>query len=107
MLATFYKNETWLFSKDIIKARDHFFREAKNGQAFSQILVGVFLLQSKNFDSDGLFIKKHISELRDLDKKEIHDPSLKIRQYCKYPSAILDLKSSRLRAIDAFSEAKN
>ena len=65
------------------------------------------ITQSKNFDSDGLFIKKHISELRDLDKKEIHDPSSKIRQYCKYPSAILDLKSSRLRAIDAFSEAKN
>ena len=58
-------------------------------------------------DSDGLFIKKHVPELKDLDKKEIHDPSLKIREYCEYPPEILDLKSSRLRAIDAFSEAKN
>ena len=65
------------------------------------------ITQSKNFDSDGLFIKKHISELKDLDKKEIHDPSPKIREHCEYPSQILDLKSSRLRAIDAFSEAKN
>jgi len=65
------------------------------------------ITQSKNFDSDGIFIKKHIFELRDLDKKEIHDPSSKIREHCKYPSPILDLKSSRLRAIDAFSEAKN
>jgi len=65
------------------------------------------ITQSKNFDSDGSFIKKHIFELKDLDKKEIHDPSIKIREHCKYPSMILDLKSSRLRAIDAFSEAKN
>ena len=65
------------------------------------------ITQSKNFDSDGLFIKKHVPELKDLDKKEIHDPSLKIREYCEYPPEILDLKSSRLRAIDAFSEAKN
>ena len=65
------------------------------------------ITQSKNFDSDGLFIKKYISELKDLDKKEIHDPSPKIREYCDYPPEILDLKSSRLRAIDAFSEAKN
>ena len=65
------------------------------------------ITQSKNFDSDGSFIKKHIFELKDLDKKEIHDPSIKIREHCKYPYMILDLKSSLLRAIDAFSEAKN
>ena len=63
--------------------------------------------QSKNFDADGLFIKKHIKELKDLDKKEIHDPSEKIRVQLNYPKQILDLKESRLRAIDAFSAAKN
>ena len=52
-------------------------------------------------------IKKHIPELKNLDKKEIHDPSQKIREHLNYPTEILDLKSSRLRAIDAFSEAKN
>ena len=65
------------------------------------------ITQSKNFDSDGLFIKKHIEELQDLDKKEIHDPSEKVRKHLNYPMQILDLKESRLRAIDAFNEAKN
>ena len=65
------------------------------------------LTQSKNFDSEGLFIKKHIKELKNVDKKEIHDPSpdTRISQY--YPKQILDLKQSRLRAIDAFNKAKN
>ena len=39
--------------------------------------------------------------------KEIHDPSEKIRDQLNYPKQILDLKESRLRAIDAFSAAKN
>ena len=65
------------------------------------------LTQSKNFDCDGLFIKKYIKELEKIDKKEIHDPSLHIRENCKYPKQILDLKQSRLRAIEAFNKAKN
>ena len=65
------------------------------------------LTQSKNFDSEGLFIKKYVDELKNIDKKEIHDPSDEIRSACKYPTQILDLKESRLRAIDAFNEAKN
>lgn len=65
------------------------------------------LTQSKNFDADGLFIKKYVDELKDIDEKEIHDPSNEIRSNCKYPTQILDLKESRLRAIDAFNEAKN
>ncbi|MFL2715249.1 MAG: cryptochrome/photolyase family protein [Gammaproteobacteria bacterium] len=65
------------------------------------------ITQSKNFDADGLFIKKYVDELKNIDKKEIHDPSNEIRSACKYPTRILDLKESRLRAIDAFNEAKN
>ena len=65
------------------------------------------LTQSKNFDSNGFFIKKYISELKDLDKKDIHDPDESIRNHLNYPSQILDLKQSRLRAIEAFNEAKN
>ena len=65
------------------------------------------LTQSKNFDSNGLFIKKYINELKDVDKKDIHDPEESIRNHCNYPSQILDLKKSRLRAIDAFNVAKN
>ena len=65
------------------------------------------ITQSKNFDGDGLFIKKYIKELENIDKKEIHDPSEKVRKHLNYPMQILDLKESRLRAIDAFNEAKN
>ena len=65
------------------------------------------LTQSKNFDSDGLFIKKYVNELKDVEKKDIHDPSNEIRSLCNYPNQMLDLKESRLRAIDAFNEAKN
>ena len=65
------------------------------------------ITQSKNFDSDGLFIKKHVTELKELDGKEIHDPAEKIRNHLNYPSQILDLKQSRLRAIEAFNSAKN
>ena len=36
------------------------------------------ITQSKNFDADGLFIKKYVKELQDLNKKEIHDPPLKL-----------------------------
>ena len=65
------------------------------------------LTQSKNFDTEGLFIKKHLKKLKDVDKKEIHDPLMETRSNCNYPYQILDLKESRLRAIEAFNKAKN
>jgi len=65
------------------------------------------ITQSTNFDKEGLFIKKYIPELKDLDKSVIHNPPLEHRKYCKYPEPILDLKESRLRAIEAFKEAKS
>jgi len=63
--------------------------------------------QSTNFDKEGLFIKKYVPELKDLDKSVIHDPSKEHRKYCGYPDQILDLKTSRLRAIEAFKAAKS
>ena len=65
------------------------------------------ITQSTNFDKEGKFIKKYVQELKDLDKSVIHNPSLEHRKYCKYPEPILDLKESRLRAIDAFKIAKS
>jgi len=63
--------------------------------------------QSKNFDKEGLFIKKYVPELQDLDKSVIHDPPNEHRKYCNYPLQILDLKESRVRAIEVFNKAKN
>ena len=65
------------------------------------------ITQSTNFDKEGKFIKKYIPELKDLDKSIIHNPSKEHRKYCKYPEPILDLKESRLRAIEAFKIAKS
>jgi deoxyribodipyrimidine photo-lyase len=65
------------------------------------------ITQSTNFDKEGKFIKKYVPELIDLDKSVIHNPSIEHRKYCKYPEPILDLKESRLRAIDAFKTAKS
>ena len=65
------------------------------------------ITQSTNFDKEGTFIKKYVPELKDLDKSVIHNPSIEHRKYCKYPEPILDLKESRLRAIDAFKTAKS
>ena len=65
------------------------------------------ITQSTNFDKEGLFIKKYIHELKDLDKSVIHNPSKEHRKYCNYPQPILDLKESRLRAIEAFKIAKS
>jgi deoxyribodipyrimidine photolyase len=37
----------------------------------------------------------------------IHDPPNEHRKYCNYPTQILDLKQSRVRAIEVFNQAKN
>ena len=58
--------------------------------------------QSQRFDPDGTFIRQWLPELNALDHKTIHDPSVEQRQRTGYPQAIVDLKASRLRAIDAF-----
>ena len=65
------------------------------------------ITQSTNFDKEGLFIKKYVPELKDLDKSIIHNPPKEHRKYCNYPEPILDLKESRLRAIEAFKTAKS
>ena len=65
------------------------------------------ITQSKNFDKNGAFIKKYIPELKDLDPSVIHEPPANIREHLKYPQPILNLKESRLRAIEAFKNAKD
>ena len=65
------------------------------------------ITQSKNFDKDGEFIKKYIPELKDLDASVIHEPPSNTRDHLNYPQPILDLKESRIRAIEAFKNAKD
>ncbi|MCD8566291.1 MAG: deoxyribodipyrimidine photo-lyase [Burkholderiaceae bacterium] len=58
--------------------------------------------QSEKFDPDGRFIRHWLPQLAALDKKSIHNPSQAQREALGYPSMLVDLKSSRQRAIDAF-----
>jgi deoxyribodipyrimidine photo-lyase len=62
--------------------------------------------QSQNFDPDGEFIKKFIPELKDVPVAQIHQPQLDLFSSTNYPSPMLDLKESRLRAIQAFKDAR-
>ncbi len=64
------------------------------------------ITQSTNFDKDGKFIKKYIPELKDLDKRVIHDPDSSLRRHLGYPEPMLNLKESRLRAIEAFKQSR-
>ena len=64
------------------------------------------ITQSEKFDPDGKFIKNFVPELIDCPINEIHNPSIETRSSLNYPEMIVDLKSSRLRAIDAFKSIK-
>ncbi|ARU90634.1 deoxyribodipyrimidine photo-lyase [Pseudomonas sp. M30-35] len=62
--------------------------------------------QSQRFDPDGQFIRQWLPELDGLSSKQIHDPSALggLFGVANYPSPMVDLKSSRERAINAFRD---
>ena len=59
--------------------------------------------QSEKFDPQGRYIRRWVPELSTLTDKQIHDPDDTARKATGYPCAIVDLRSSRQRAIDAFA----
>ncbi|AHV92827.1 cryptochrome/photolyase family protein [Bordetella holmesii] len=61
------------------------------------------ITQSRRFDPKAAFLRHWLPELAGLDDKSIHEPSDAQRRATGYPQAIADLKTSRLRAIEAFS----
>jgi len=65
------------------------------------------ITQSQNFDPSGEFIKKFIPELINVPVAQIHQPKSDLFSSTKYPAPILDLKKSRLRAIQAFKDARD
>lgn len=59
--------------------------------------------QSQRFDPDGEYIRQWLPELAHLDAKNIHAPKQSnIDIQLNYPAPIVDLKHSRLRAIEHF-----
>lgn len=55
------------------------------------------VLQGEKFDKEGLYVKKWVPELKNVPAKGIHNP---------LPSALVDLKKSRQRALDAYQKIK-
>ena len=64
------------------------------------------IAQSERFDPEGAFIKKWLPQLNGLSSKDIHLPAQDLFSNVDYPNPIVDLKSSRIRAIEAFKAAK-
>ncbi len=60
--------------------------------------------QSQRFDPQGRFIRHWLPELRDLDEKTIHEPMKSTDLFANnsYHSPMVDLSSSRQRALEAF-----
>lgn len=59
--------------------------------------------QSQKFGANGDYIRTWVPELAHLDAKMIHEPFAKNPELeLDYPKQIVDLKTSRLRAIEAF-----
>ncbi|MFB1010374.1 MAG: FAD-binding domain-containing protein, partial [Thiopseudomonas sp.] len=64
--------------------------------------------QSQRFDPDGQFIRRWLPELAHLDSKQIHLPQTDSDLFASNrPAPIVDLKSSRARAIEAFRQANS
>ena len=62
------------------------------------------LSQSEKFDGEGRFIKQWLPQLAGLNKKQVHNPDAVggLFGVADYPRPIVDLKSSRERALAAF-----
>ena len=74
------------------------------------------VLQGEKFDKQGTYVKTYCPELSRLPDKYIHKPweapqnimdAIKLKLGSDYPRPIVDLKQSRLRALDAFATTKN
>jgi deoxyribodipyrimidine photo-lyase len=64
------------------------------------------LSQSEKFDREGLFIKRWLPELNDLEKPWVHSPNTQGGLFgaVDYPAPIVDLRQSRARALAAFRD---
>ena len=64
------------------------------------------LLSHKTSIQKGSLLKNFIPELKDVPVAQIHQPKSDLFSSTNYPAPILDLKESRIRAIQAFKNAR-
>jgi deoxyribodipyrimidine photo-lyase len=81
------------------------------GGADSQPYFRVFnpWLQSKEYDSDALYIKKWIPELSEVPARSIHKwySDYNLFKYIDYPSPIVNYNEQKKRVIDMYKRAFN
>lgn len=74
------------------------------------------ITQGKKFDADGEYTRKYIPELKDMPNKYLFNPweapdeilqKAGVELGKNYPKPVVDLKASRERALEAFSELKS
>ena len=60
-------------------------------------------LQSKKFDKDAKYIKKHLPQLKDIDPKKLHDEEYLLNTQLKnYPKPMLKHKEAAKKAVEMF-----
>ncbi len=64
------------------------------------------VLQSKKFDAKAEYIRRWLPELSELDIKSIHQPTPEQAKQCNYPESMVDLKATRERALERYSQIK-
>lgn len=64
------------------------------------------ILQSRKFDPDGVFIRRHVPELESLERPTIHMPDPDTAARLNYPEPMVDAKVAARKAKTAFAEAR-
>jgi deoxyribodipyrimidine photo-lyase len=62
--------------------------------------------QSEKFDPGGVYVRRWVPELADVEDAAVHAPPPLARSRFGYPEAIVDLKASRARAIEVFKACR-
>jgi len=68
------------------------------------------ILQGEKFDKEGEYVRYWVPELAEVPQKFIHKPwelSAAERAELTYPAPLVDLKESRVKALEAFASIKN
>ncbi len=63
-------------------------------------------VQSRRFDPDGVYIRRYVPELGDVDAPEIHEPGEATRQRTGYPAPMVDHKEAIAEFRAALEEAQ-
>jgi len=60
------------------------------------------VLQGERFDTDGAYVRRYVPELEGMPDAKIHAPWQSNRKTPDYPAPVVDLKTSREAALEAF-----